>query len=66
MLTDDERRIRRLFGIGGYANRYVDSHAAGAGERAAACVDADAVYLDTETTGLDKRTEIIEIAIVDA
>lgn len=65
-LTDDERRVRRLFGFGKYANSYAGSHAARAGERAAACVEADPVYLDTETTGLHWHDQIIEIAIVDA
>lgn len=61
-LSDAQRRARRLFGFGGY----VDSHASCAGQKAADCLAANAVFLDTETTGLDKQAEIIEIAIVDA
>ncbi|WP_192497220.1 3'-5' exonuclease [Halospina sp. K52047b] len=45
---------------------YLTSRSGKAGTRVSEWMEADPVFLDTETTGLDHHDEIVEIAITDA
>lgn len=60
--SEKQKENQREFG----RRAYLRSRAGRAGETAKAWLSADALFLDTETTGLGPEDEIVEIAIVDA